>query len=334
MVRSWRFLLSRRWLLFGAVVVLLCYGAWWLGQWQFHRLDERKASNAVVRANEDRAPSPVGEVLAPGRGVAEDDEWRQVIATGTYDADNTVIVRYRTRDGQSGIDVVVPLRTSDGSTLLVDRGWMASDNEGAGPDDVPAAPTGEVTVEGWVRADATGDSTAVNGHSTRAISSAQIGPAIGTEVYGGFVVLESEDGEPAAGLEPVELPELNNGPHFFYGLQWWFFGVFAVFGFGYLAWDERRGHRTEPADGEAAADEPDPTEGERKRKRAAKSAQKQKVKAAYQRAYAAERAAREARRDAQQATTPAGPSTGDRPGSQAADQGTSTATGSSSSGTP
>jgi len=299
-VRSWRFLLSRRWLSFAAVVVLLCYGAWWLGQWQFHRLDERKASNAVVRANEDRAPSPVDEVLAPGRTVAEDDEWRQVTATGTYDTDETVIVRYRTRDGQSGIDVVVPLRTSDGATLLVDRGWMPSDNEGAGPADVPQPPAGEVTVDGWVRADATGDSTAVSGHSTRAISSEQIGKAIGAEVYGGFVVLETEDGQPAAGLEPVELPELNNGPHFFYGLQWWFFGLFAVFGFGYLAWDERRTQRAaspsedgEGVDGAAAG-------GRRPRnpRRSAKSEQKQRLKAAYQRAYAEERAAREARRGA------------------------------------
>jgi len=197
-----------------------------------------------------------------------------------------VIVRYRTRDGQSGVDLVVPLVTTSGSTLLVDRGWLATDNAGASPADVPAPPAGEVTVQGWVRADATGDSTAVNDHSTRAISSDAIGAAIGHEVYGGFVVLESENGQPAAGLEPVELPELNNGPHFFYGLQWWFFGVLALFGFGYLAWDERRSQRWgEPAERSEAA-------AERKRKRAASNAHKQAVKAAYQQAYARERAAR------------------------------------------
>ncbi len=38
----------------------------------------------------------------------------------------------------------------------------------------------------------------------------------------------------------AELPDLGNGPHFFYGLQWWFFGVLAVFGFFYLAYDERK----------------------------------------------------------------------------------------------
>ncbi|MFC7494065.1 MULTISPECIES: SURF1 family protein [unclassified Nocardioides] len=291
-MRSWRFLLSRRWLAFGAIVVLLCYAAWWLGQWQFHRLEDRKESNAVVRANEDRPPTAVGDVLAPGRPVAEDDEWRQVTATGSYDTENTVIVRYRTRSGQSGIDLVVPLVTSGGATLLVDRGWMAVENQGsAQPSDLPAPPSGEVTVEGWVRADGTGESTAVSDHSTRAISSAEIGPAIGHEVYGGFVVLESEDGEPAAGLEPVELPELDNGPHFFYGLQWWFFGVLAIVGFGYLAWDERRTQRAAGAGEQGQAAVP-----ERKQKRAARNAQKQKVKAAYQRAYAEERAAREAHR--------------------------------------
>ena len=82
--------------------------------------------------------------------------------------------------------------------------------------------------------------------SARAISSDEIGPAIGQPVYGGFVELKSEDPAPGTGLEPVELPELNNGPHFFYGLQWWFFGVLAVFGFFYLAYDEwRNGPRGE-----------------------------------------------------------------------------------------
>jgi cytochrome oxidase assembly protein ShyY1 len=173
--------------------------------------------------------------------VAPGDEWRVVSATGTYDVDDTVIVRYRTREGASGVDVVVPLVTDDGTALLVDRGWVATDNSGADAGDVPAPPSGEVTVTGWLRQDATGDSTAVTDGSTRAISSDRIGEALGREVYGGFVDLREEDPAPEQPLEQAELPDLGNGPHFFYGLQWWFFGVLAVFGFGYLAWDERRG---------------------------------------------------------------------------------------------
>ncbi len=288
-MRSLRFLLSRRWLAFALVVVLLGYGSWLLGQWQFHRLADRKDSNAVVRANEDKDPAPVGDVLAPGRPVHEDHEWRVVTATGSYDTADTVIVRYRTREGSSGVDVVVPLVTGDGTALLVDRGWMATDNQGAGHVDldVPDPPDGTVTVEGWVRADAEGDSTVVEDHSTRAISSERIGAALDRTVYGGFVVLKSEDGRPAAALEPVELPELDNGPHFFYGLQWWFFGVLAVFGFLYLAFDEWRSRQrgAEPGQDEEPTDQAS--------KRSAKNAKKQAVRAAYERAWEEERRQRD-----------------------------------------
>jgi len=240
-VRSLRFLVSRRWILFAIVVVLLAYAAWWLGQWQFGRLDDRHRTNAIVERNEAAAPVDVASVLAPGREVDEDDEWRVVTATGTYLPDETVIVRYRTHEGSAGVDVVVPLQTTGGLAVLVDRGWLATENQRGDVGDVPAPPAGQVTVTGWVRVDATGDSTNVTDRSTRAISSSRIGEAIDRELYGGFLDLKSEDPPPERELVKAELPDLGSGPHFFYGLQWWFFGLLAVFGFGYLVYDEWRG---------------------------------------------------------------------------------------------
>jgi cytochrome oxidase assembly protein ShyY1 len=242
-VRRFRFLLSRRWVLFLLVVLALAWVAWRLGEWQFHRLEDRKERNAVVERNETRSPVPVTEVMGVDRPLTADQEWTRVTATGTYDEEATVVVRYRTRDGASGVDVVVPLELADGTSVLVDRGWFATDNRGTTPDDVPAPPEGEVEVEGWARLDATGDSAEVTDRSTRAISSAEIGPAIGREVLRGFVDVRSESPEPAEPLAPAQLPELDNGPHFFYGLQWWFFGVLALFGFVYLVYDEARGGR-------------------------------------------------------------------------------------------
>lgn len=266
-MRSWGFLLSRRWVLFALTVAGLVAGTIWLGNWQFDRLTDRKADNQVIRANETKDPMPVGDVLGVGRAVADSDEWRLVEATGTYAEEDTVVVRYRSRDGLSGIDVVVPLVTPDGPALLVDRGWLEATPDGTDRSGIPDPPAGEVTVTGWVRADGTGDSTKVTDQSTRAISSREIGAALGRDVYGGFVELRTEDGSPAEGLVPVELPELNNGPHFFYGLQWWFFGVLAVFGFFYLAWDERRngprgerqGRKRAPGTGQSARTRPPST---------------------------------------------------------------------------
>lgn len=242
-MRSFGFLLSRRWLLFAAAILVVAYATWWLGEWQFHRLEDRQADNAVVERNENRAAAPADEVLAPGREVGKEDEWRVVTASGTYAEDQTVIVRYSAnpRTEESGVDVLVPLVTADGTALLVNRGWLATINQGGDIGAVPAPPAGEVTVTGYVRADASGRGTQVNDGSTRAIDSDTVGAASGLPVYGGWVELRSEDPPAAEPLVSVELPELGNGPHFFYGLQWWFFGVLALIGFFWFAYDEWRG---------------------------------------------------------------------------------------------
>ena len=159
-----------------------------------------------------------------------------------------------------GVDVVVPLETTGGPAVLVDRGWLATDSPDGDVGDVPAPPAGQVTVTGWVRVDATGDSTDVTDRSARAISSTRIGAALDRELYGGFLDLKSEDPAPETELVKAELPDLVNGPHFFYGLQWGYFGLLAIFGFCYLVYDEWRGgpggarlrRRPAPEDDDAA----------------------------------------------------------------------------------
>ncbi|TQL68182.1 cytochrome oxidase assembly protein ShyY1 [Nocardioides albertanoniae] len=286
---SFRFLLSRRWAGFTVFVLILAFGTWWLGQWQFDRLADRKSSNQIVRTNEHAEPAPVQDVLAPGRSVAKNDEWRRVTATGTYDVDDTIIWRYRTPDDAKGVDIVVPLVLSDGTAVLVDRGWLQTESQEKF-DDLPAPPSGEVTITGWVRADGTGDSThvaQVDGyHATRALSSTQVAEVLDESVVTGWLHLDTESPEPATELRPADLPELDNGPHFFYGLQWWFFGILAIAGFFYLMYDERR---TQSRDGDAPAAA---AEDERSKQKAAKLAQKQAVKAAYQAAYEREKSGR------------------------------------------
>ncbi|WP_028660789.1 SURF1 family protein [Nocardioides insulae] len=303
-MRRFGFLLSRRWVLFGIVVVLLVLGTWWLGNWQFDRLDSKKASNAVISANEHKAPAPVAEVMSTDSEVSDEDEWRMVSATGTYDVDNTVVVRYRTRDESAGVDVVVPLITEDGTALLVDRGWMPAPNNHAEDLDIPAPPPGEVEITGYLRADGSGSSTDVTDLSTRAVSAKKVGEATGLPVYDGFVELDAEDPEPAEALAPEPLPELDNGPHFFYGLQWWFFGVLAVTGFLYLLYDEWRTRRPDEADGERVpagpptpdgpdgSPEPAGTTSKPMTPRQAKAAKRKAVRDAYKAAYEKERAER------------------------------------------
>ncbi|MCW2809225.1 MAG: hypothetical protein JWQ93_3180 [Marmoricola sp.] len=239
-----RFLLSRRWVLFFLVVVALAWLAAQLGQWQFHRLDQRKQDNRITATNLKLPPAPVDDVLSTEHGPRRSDEWRRVTVHGTWDDAHTIVLKYQTRDAGPGVDVVTPLVTGNGAAVLVDRGWLSTENSGASRPKLPAVTTGEVTVTGWVRRDATGSATQVNQLSTRALASTKVAEVVPYPLYRGFVDLAQESPTPATTLQPTELPDdTSNGPHFFYGLQWWFFGALAIFGFCYLAWDEFRQHR-------------------------------------------------------------------------------------------
>jgi cytochrome oxidase assembly protein ShyY1 len=175
------------------------------------------------------------------RDVPDDRIWTPVKATGTYDASATIVLRYQSRNGRSGIDLVTPLVTDSGAALLVDRGWMSTPNTGAMPTDPPAPPAGRVTVAGYVQVDNPPVSaTAVTDHSTRAISTRMIARNLSHPVYRGYIAATSETPPPSRRLVPVQQPDLGNGPHLFYGIQWWFFAALAVFGFGYLIRDEMR----------------------------------------------------------------------------------------------
>jgi cytochrome oxidase assembly protein ShyY1 len=241
-----RFLISRRWLLFALAVAGLAWATSLLGQWQFHRLDERRSDNRMVAANLDRPPVAIDSVLRVGAPPAKTDRWREVIGHGTWDDAHTNVLKYQTRGGTSGVDVVTPLRTESGAAVLVDRGWLATKNVGSGRPDLPAAASGPVTVLGWVRLDGTGGATTISDLATRAISSSAAAKVLPYPLYGGFLDLHTESPAPATRLEPTEMPDdTSEGPHFFYGLQWWFFGVLAVVGFGYLAYDEWRRAREE-----------------------------------------------------------------------------------------
>lgn len=246
-----RFLLSRRWLLFAVAVALAAWGAVLLGQWQFHRLEDRKAENAVLSRNLADAPVPIDEVMSTDRATTRADEWKQVTMTGTYDDEHTIVLKYQTRDGKAGVDVVTPLVGADGRAVLVDRGWLSTDNRGNERPDTPAAVSGTVTVTGHVRANATGGATDMTDLSTRALSSTVAQENLPHDLYVGFLDLAEQDPPPSDDLAFAVLPDPEGeGPHFFYGLQWWFFGALAVFGFFYLMYDEwRRARRGRTSEG-------------------------------------------------------------------------------------
>ena len=242
------FLLSRRWIGFALFVVVLAGICFRLGLWQLHRMEDRLDANDVIKGHLAADPVPLATVLKRGEEVDERAAWTRVRVAGTYDVENEVTVTFTTRDGAPGVDVVTPLVTSDGSAVLVDRGWLATQNTTERPENIPTPPTGEVTVTGWLRQNNGADRHAVEPRDgqVRAISSTGMASAVPYDLLSGYVNLRSQDPPAVKALELEPPPELGQGPHFFYALQWWFFGGLALFGLFWFAWTELKERRAKP----------------------------------------------------------------------------------------
>ena len=219
-----------RWALLIVFVVALGFVFIRLGDWQLDRLDQRRERNATTASNENTPAQPAAEVFT--RPIEEADQWRNVRATGTFDAEHQFVVRYRRNADEAGYQVVTPLRLSGGTSVLVDRGFVIL---GAGepiPTVAPAPPTGEVAVEGHVRRNEQGNDGAIrpeNGQ-IRLINSDALQAVLPYPVANGYLSAVSVEPPQTGEFRPILPPDLGEGPHFWYAIQWFMFTGIAVLG--------------------------------------------------------------------------------------------------------
>jgi cytochrome oxidase assembly protein ShyY1 len=242
-----------RWTLLVVFVVLLGGVFVRLGEWQLDRLDQRRERNAVTVANEQARPRPAAEVFTGP--IGDDQQWQRTEATGTFDAEHQFVVRYRKNGEANGFQVVTPLRTSFG-TLLVDRGFAALPAGTAIPNAAPAPPAGEVRVTGFVRRNENGRRGAIEpaGGQIRLINSDALQEALPYPVLNGYLSAVTVDPPQSGGLVPVTLPDLSEGPHFWYAVQWFMFTALGVLGIVvFIRADLRDRRQTRAADASPAA---------------------------------------------------------------------------------
>ncbi len=219
-----------RWIGLAACLALLAWAFVNLGFWQLDRLDQRRSLNTSVQTHEG-APVVAWEA-ALAATVDDTGAWQRVSATGVFDAEHQFVIRYRSQGGLTGYEVVTPLRTAQG-TVLVDRGFAQRPAGEDFPTLAPPPPGGQITLVGYVRRGEQGDDTAVvpvDGQ-VRLINPTALAASLPYPVATtGFLSAISLDPPASAGLTPVTPPQLNEGNHFSYALQWFAFAALAVIG--------------------------------------------------------------------------------------------------------
>ena len=236
----YRFLFSSRWLGWLALTCLLAAVCGSLGMWQLDRRDAIRNDIGNVVNNYDAAPVAFEDAAALFDTYDSSREWLPVELTGVYDTEKQRIVRNRPLNGRAGYEVVVPLKLSDGTAVVINRGWLPIGNDQAGkPDTVPAPPSGTVTViarlkpsEPDVRRGAPeGQLASID----LALYQEQTGYQLKQAAYG---LMASETPRPAVVPEAAPKPSVDEGPHLSYAMQWFAFGVMLFVGLGYAARQE------------------------------------------------------------------------------------------------
>lgn len=264
-MKGWRFAFNRRWFGYLGIAVVFAIGCALLSQWQFDRREEAVLEVNRIEQNYDATPLTLADALPAIDSFDINNKWMPITVTGTYLVDEQLLVRNRPYNGRPGFEVLTPLQLADGSVFIVDRGWVPPGESSDLPDLVPAPPSGEVTVVAHLKP----GEPSLAGRSAPAgqiptIQLDEIDSLLSQPVYtGAYGLLASESPAPDTRPAPATKPEPDEGPHLSYAIQWI---VFAILGFGGLAYALRQEYRLINAD--------DPAERERAAIRRAKAAAK------------------------------------------------------------
>lgn len=238
--QSWK-----RWLGWLVIVVIFSIACSFLSNWQFSRRAQVVAANDIVSNNYNQPAVSVDQVLRAGK-LPIDREWHPVALSGHYVQSSGLLVRNRPYAGTPGFHQVAIFQAADAKLYLVDRGWLPTGERQDSPDLIPALPTGEIELQARLRF-----AEALNGREAPLGQLAAIAPAaaaaqvgvkepVATEFYLRLAA-EVPASETAPKIETM--PELSEGNHLSYAIQWIMFAILAFVTMIYFIRQEREHYR-------------------------------------------------------------------------------------------
>lgn len=194
---GWRNFLTPGWVITAILVLAFTYAAFsFLAPWQLGKNQDKNAFNQRLEQSLQTDPVPITDVIpGDGESVGVEKEWTRVALQGQFLPNKEVLLRNRPVESAHSYQALTPFRLDGEQTVLVHRGWVAVEGDGAAPR-LKDAPRGEVKVTGFIRmSEAVPDAkptesqgyTQVTGMSTK-----QISEVTGEDLAADYVQLDSE----------------------------------------------------------------------------------------------------------------------------------------------
>jgi surfeit locus 1 family protein len=233
-------LFSRRWWFATLLVIAGTLVLIRLGIWQLDRLEQRLAFNAQVTAARSQSVLDLNQDQPVDVSAME---WRPVQVTGKYDFENQIAIRNQYYGEQYGFHLLTPL-LSQGTAVLVDRGWIPAEGNPTPADWHKYDEAGVVTVIGQIRLGSgkpaiggVADALPADGSKLALWNNADVAQVAKQLPYPLLPVYiqvnaDATDTDPPIPFQP-EL-ELTEGPHFGYALQWFTFATLLFVGYPFF----------------------------------------------------------------------------------------------------
>lgn len=208
------------------VLIGLCLQA---AQWQWHKGEFRSHQNSIITKNQSAPPLHESDLVGAN---PSNIQWRLANLQGHFDPPHQLLLKNRYSDGHYGFEVLTLFRTIGGQNYWVDRGWVAAGPAANIEPTVPQVNSKNISLVVRVRADdisrqIEGSYFALPGSKRPTID---LSKTQGVTAAPYYVDLYSSSDSSITSLTSITLPELSNGPHFAYALQWLAFAVLLVVG--------------------------------------------------------------------------------------------------------
>ena len=206
------------------ILIILCLIA---AQWQYQRGVDRHARNAIVEKHIALAPTSLDSVKDSPLAA----EWQSVTTQGVFDPTKQILLKNRYSEGFYGFEVLTLFTTPNNEKFWVDRGWVKAGAAATIAPTITPPPTTPVSITGRLRLDSSlprGSFFALPADGSGLISKLDAQSQLDTQNY--YIDLLSGSESSLTPAVPAQLPELSDGPHMAYALQWLFFGGLVIYG--------------------------------------------------------------------------------------------------------
>jgi surfeit locus 1 family protein len=210
--------------LIAIALIVLCLIA---AHWQYNRGVNRHARNAMIEKH-------IALPVMPLTSVSNDPssfEWQSVTTSGSFNTEKQILLRNRYSEGVYGFEVLTLFTSDNSGQFWVDRGWVKAGASATTAPQISPVPEGNVRILGRLRLDSSlprGSFFALPAHGAGLIAKLNAQSQLHTENF--YIDLLSGSEKNLTPVVSAQLPELSDGPHMAYALQWLFFAGLIIYG--------------------------------------------------------------------------------------------------------